>query len=113
MRAGRLEASSGQAAPAVRRRLGASPGGHRRLLRAVCSGKDIGEGARAQLPDQAICGGEDRREAKIKYNRTLQAVKCNTARSIDRAITQVSAEKARMSPPRRSATVATGDHPPL
>src|SRR5882724_5414186 len=53
------------------------------LLRAARSGKDIGEGDGAKLPDQAICRGEDRGEVKINYNGTLKAVKCNPARSID------------------------------
>ena len=54
------------------------------FLQAAQRGKDIGEGVSTQLPDQPKGRGEDRREAQIKYNRTLKAVKCNTARSIDR-----------------------------
>src|SRR5260370_21769050 len=56
----------------------------RHFLRTARSGKEIDEGARAQLPDQAKGRGEDRREAQIKYDRTLKAVKCNPTGSIDR-----------------------------
>src|SRR5439155_23446979 len=56
----------------------------RDFLRTAHSGKEVVEGSRAQLPDQAIGRGEERREAQIKYDRPLKAVRCNTARSIDR-----------------------------
>src|SRR4029077_707233 len=54
------------------------------FLRPAHRGKEIDEGVRAKLPDEAIGRSEDRREAQIKYGSTLKAVKCNTARSVDR-----------------------------
>ena len=54
------------------------------FLRAAQRDKDISEGARSQLPDQAIGRGEYGREAQINYDGTLKAAKCNTPRCIDR-----------------------------
>jgi len=44
---------------------------------------EMGEGIRRQLPDEAVGGGEQRRDAQIQDHRSLQAVKRDPSGCID------------------------------
>src|SRR6516162_5614196 len=55
----------------------------RDFLRTAHMGGEIGKGAGAQLPDQAVGRGKNRCEAQINYDCTLKAMKCDTTRSVD------------------------------
>jgi hypothetical protein len=54
------------------------------FLRAASLDNEIGEGARAQFPDQAISRCEDTREVQIHHDGALKPTKSNASRRVDR-----------------------------
>src|SRR5215468_2887027 len=54
------------------------------FLRAASLDNEIGKGARAQFPDQAISRREDTREVQIHHDGALKPTKSNASRRIDR-----------------------------